>query len=76
LAEDGSAIVSWLQRSGADGPTQVLARQVTPAGAAQPVVEVAKGGQSALGYPRVVHSGGETLIAWGGAKLQTARLKK
>jgi hypothetical protein len=76
LAEDGSAVVSWLQRSGGDGPTQVLARQVTSAGVAQPVVEVAKGGQSALGYPRVFHSGGETLIAWGGAKLQTARLKK
>jgi len=76
LTEDGSAIVSWLQRSGADGPTQVLARQVSAAGVPQPVVEVAKGGQSALGYPRLIHSGGETLIAWGGAKLQTARLKK
>jgi len=76
LAEDGSATVSWLQRVGGDGPTQVLARQVSAAGVAQPVVEVAKGGQSALGYPRVFHSGAETLIAWGGAKLQTARLKK
>ena len=76
LAEDGSAIVSWLQRGSGDGPTQVLARRVTAAGVAQPVVEVAKGGQSALGYPRVLQSGGDTLIAWGGAKLQTARMKK
>ena len=76
LEDDGNAIVSWLQRTGEDGPTQVLARHVNSAGVAQPVIEVAKGGQSALGYPRVFQSGGETLIAWGGTKLQTARLKK
>ena len=76
LAEDGNAIVSWLQRGSGDAGAQVLARQVSPAGVMQPVVEVGKGGQSALGYPRVFHSGNETLIAWGGAKLQTARLKK
>ncbi len=75
LAEDGSALVSWLQRGGGDGPTQVLARRVTSAGVAQPVVEVGKGGQKELGYPKVFHSGAETWIAWGGGKLQTARMK-
>jgi hypothetical protein len=43
-----------------------------------PVIKVAEGGRSALGYPRLIHTAGGTLIAWGaeksGAKLQTARL--
>jgi len=78
LADDGGALVSWLE----DGPsnTQVMVRAVTAAGAPGPVVKVAEGGRSALGYPRVFHSAAGTFIAWGaeksGAKLQTARLSQ
>ncbi len=75
LEDDGSAIASWLEQG--QGGTRVLARQITAAGAASPVIEVAKGGRSALGYPRIVHTAGGTLIAWDDPKqVQTARLTK
>jgi len=75
LDEDGSAIVSWLAQS-PEG-AKVLVRRVTAAGAAGPVVEVAKGGKMALGYPKLFHNGGETFIAWGTTKhIETASLAK
>jgi hypothetical protein len=74
LADDGGAIVSWLQRT-PEGAT-VMVRRVSAAGVAGPVVEVAKGGKMALGYPKLFHNGSETLIAWGNAKhIETASLK-
>jgi hypothetical protein len=40
-----------------------------------PIVEVAKGGKMALGYPKLFHNGSETFIAWGNAKhVETASL--
>jgi hypothetical protein len=74
LDDDGSANVSWLEQ-GAGGTARVLVRRVSPTGTAGPVLEVAKGGRMSLGYPRVQHAGADTFIAWGGAKLQTARLQ-
>jgi len=76
LDEDGGAIVSWLERKN-DELTSVLARKITASGVAQPVVEVAQGEQQGLGYPRLVHAGNSTFIAWGkpGSKLQTAALQ-
>ena len=75
LEEDGGAIVSWLEQS-PEG-AKVLVRRVTAAGAAGPVVEVAKGGKMALGYPKLFHNGGETFIAWGSSKhIETASLAK
>ena len=52
------------------------ARQISSAGVAGPVTQVAEGGRSTLGYPRMMHAGNETWIAWAGgeAKVQTARL--
>ncbi len=74
LADDGGVIVSWLEQT-ADG-AKVLVRRVSAAGVAGPVVEVAKGGRMALGYPKLVHAGSETMIAWGsGKKVQVAELK-
>ena len=75
LDDDGSAIVSWLER-GDGGNARVLVRHVSAAGASGPVLEAASGGRMSLGYPRVVHAGADILIAWGGEKLQTARLQK
>ena len=63
LDEDGGAIVSWLEQS-PEG-AKVLVRRVTAAGVAGPVVEVAKGGRMALGYPKLFHNGSDTFIAWG-----------
>jgi len=75
LDEDGGAIVSWLEQS-PEG-AKVLVRRVTAAGAAGPVVEVAKGGKMALGYPKLFHNGSETFIAWGTTKhIETASLAK
>jgi hypothetical protein len=75
LDEDGGAIVSWLEQS-AEG-ARVLVRRVTVAGVAGPVVEVAKGGRMALGYPKLFHHGSDTLVAWGDPKhVQTASLAK
>lgn len=73
LTEDGGAIVSWLEQS-PDG-AKVLVRHVSSAGIAGPVLEVAKGGRMALGYPKVFHHGSDTFIAWGSAKhVETANL--
>lgn len=75
LDEDGGAIVSWLEQS-PEG-AKVMVRRVTPAGVAGPVVEVAKGGKMALGYPKVFHNGNDTFVAWGNAKhIETASLAK
>jgi hypothetical protein len=75
LDEDGGAIVSWLEQS-PEG-AKVLVRRVTAAGVAGPVVEVAKGGRMALGYPKLFHNGSDTFIAWGNPKhVETASLTK
>jgi hypothetical protein len=74
LDDDGSAVVSWLEQG--DGKTLVRARQVSASGAPGPVVKIAEGGRKDLGYPRIVHAGKETWIAWGADTVQTARLKK
>ncbi len=75
LDEEGGAIVSWLEQS-PEG-AKVLVRRVTAAGVAGPVVEVAKGGKMALGYPKLFHNGSDTFVAWGSTKgVQTASLAK
>lgn len=78
LDGNGSAVVSWLEEGSGEG-VRLLARQVTSAGVAGPVVEVAQGAQRSIGYPRLLQAGNETWIAWGNsgnAKIQTARLLK
>jgi hypothetical protein len=75
LDEDGGAIISWLEQS-PEG-AKVLVRHVTAAGVAGPVLELAKGGKMALGYPKLFHNGSETFIAWGSSKhVETASLAK
>ncbi len=76
IEDDGGAMVSWLEQGPSN--TRILARHVTAAGAAGPVIQVAEGSKQSLGYPRLVRAGAETWIAWGSgagdAKVQTARL--
>ncbi len=75
LDDDGGAIVSWLEQS-PEG-ARVLVRRVSTAGVAGPIVEVAKGGKMALGYPKLFHNGKDTFVAWGNAKhVETASLAK
>ncbi len=73
MDDSGNATVSWLEQG--SGATRVLVRAVSSAGVAGPVLEIAKGEKSELGYPKLVRSGKETFIAWGSkAKIQTASL--
>ena len=75
LANDGGAIVSWVE--GGDGPSRLMVRLVSSAGVAGPVTQVAEGSGQSLAYPRLLHSGNETWIAWGDSKtgVKTAQLK-
>lgn len=74
LDDAGNATVSWLEQGPAGA--RVLTRAVSAAGAAGPVLEVAKGEKMAMGYPKVIRAGKETLIAWGSAsKVQTASIR-
>jgi hypothetical protein len=76
LADDGGAIVSWLERT-ASGDARLLVREISSAGVAGPVVQIAEGGKTPFGYPRMFHSAAGTFIAWGGGgKLETAQLRK
>ncbi len=67
IDETGAAMVSWVEQSGSTA--RVAVRMIGGA-----VVEIAKGDRAVLGYPKIVRAGKETLIAWGGAKVQTAVL--
>jgi hypothetical protein len=77
MDDAGGALVSWLERGG--GSARVLVRRVTATGVAGPVLQVAQGERAALGYPRMLHAGSETWIAWGnadsGSKVSVAVLK-
>jgi len=79
LDDQGGGFVSWLEEGkGADG-VRLLVRQVTGAGVAGAVAQVAQGSRSSIGYPRLLHAGIETWIAWGNSgtgKIQTARFTK
>jgi hypothetical protein len=79
LDAKGEGVVSWLEEGEGGYGTRLMARTVTSAGVAGPAVRLAEGGKPAIGYPRLLHAGRETWIAWGNsgtAKIQTARLLK
>lgn len=79
LDEQGGVFVSWLEEGeGAEG-VRLLVRHVTSAGVGGPATQVAQGLRLSIGYPRLLHAGGETWIAWGNsgtAKIQTVRITK
>jgi hypothetical protein len=73
LDDQGGALVSWLEEGKGTEGVRLLVRQVSA------VTQVAEGSRSSIGYPRLLHAGSETWIAWGNsgtAKIQTARLAK
>jgi len=78
LDEQGGALVSWLEAGGDDA--RILLRPISAAGVVGPVVQVAQGSRKSLGYPRILRTGNETLVAWTSentsAKVQTARVGK
>ena len=75
LNSDGGAFVSWIEEGASSASADV--RLVSPAGVAGPVLKVAEGPRTSLGYPKIVRAGNETWIAWGDAKsgIKTAQLK-
>ena len=79
LDDQSGAFVSWLEEGKGTEGVRLLVRQVTGAGVAGAVTQVAQGSRSSIGYPRLLHAGSETWIAWGNSgagKIQTARLAK
>ncbi len=79
LDDQDGALVSWLEEGKSADGVLLLVRQVTGAGVAGAVTQVAQGSRPSIGYPRLLHGGGETWIAWGNSgtgKIQTARLTK
>jgi hypothetical protein len=75
LNSDGGALVSWIEEGATSA--KALVRVVSPAGVAGPVIPVAEGSRTSLGYPKLGHSSNETWIAWGDSKtgVKTAQLK-
>ncbi len=75
LNNDGGALVSWIEEG--ESSSSALVRSISPAGVAGPVVKIAEGSRTSLGYPKLLHAGSDTWIAWGNAKtgVKTAQLK-
>ena len=79
LDDQGGAFVSWLEEGKVADGVLLLVRQVSGAGVGGAVTQVAQGSRASIGYPRLLHVGSETWIAWGNSattKIQTARLLK
>ena len=74
LLEDGSAVVSWLERLNQSGG--VLARRVHPDGRmSAPMTVAASGTARSNGVPRMVRAGDALVFAWvGSSRVQTAEL--
>ncbi|MBV8842962.1 MAG: exo-alpha-sialidase [Bryobacterales bacterium] len=66
LNNDGGATVSWLEEG--QNSARVMARVISPAGAPGPALKIAEGPRQSLGYPKLIHAGNDTWIAWGDAK--------
>jgi hypothetical protein len=63
LLPDGSAFATWIDGAGTD--TAFVARRVTRAGKAGPVVTIAKSTTArGAGFPRAARIGGDTYVAW------------
>ncbi len=69
MLEDGSAVVSWLER--VDGSAEIRLRRVAPEGAmSEPTIVTRTGAERASGFPRMTLSGSSILLAWTGAGAQ------
>ncbi len=74
LLDDGSAVVSWLERVA--GAAELRARRITPGGELAPAMTVAPSGTArSSGFPRMVRSGNDLLFSWIGAGVLTARVR-
>ncbi len=64
LLRDGSALVSWIERTGGD-TAAVRVRRVTAGGKAAPAITVATSSAArASGFPRMIIRGNDAIFAW------------
>ncbi len=74
LLDDGSALVSWLERVAGAG--ELRARRVAPGGIRAPAMTIAPSGTArSSGFPRMVRSGKNIVFAWIGAGVLTATVR-
>jgi hypothetical protein len=75
LNSDGGAFVSWIEEG--EKVSRVMVRLALPSGVVGPPLQISQGSRQSLGYPRLLHSGNDTWIAWGDTKAgpRTAYLK-
>jgi hypothetical protein len=72
MLEDGSTLVSWLERRG-EGVGEVLVRRVSPGRPPGPPVVVAQSVSGrATGVPHMVRAGDRVLVAWRRERVLTA----
>ena len=73
LLDDGSAMVSWLERVAGSG--EVRARRISADGLRGPALTVAPSGTArSSGFPRMARSGRNLVFAWTGAGVLTGTL--
>lgn len=64
LLRDGSALVSWIERTGGD-TAEVRVRRVAADGTPAPAITVATSSAArASGFPRMIIRGGDAIFAW------------
>lgn len=74
LLDDGSAVVSWLERR-TEGRGEVMVRRVPAAGAPSAAVSVAETGSGrSTGVPQLVRDGDRLVVAWRDERVLTASL--
>ena len=65
LTTDGGAIVSWVERVGAQNAAEVRVRRVRPNGEMDPPLTVARSSAArASGFPRMIATGDTLVVAW------------
>ena len=62
LLEDGTAVVSWLERE--DGKAQISLRRVTRSGAREFIQLATTSSTRSSGFPRMVRIGNRLILAW------------
>lgn len=74
LLDDGTSVVSWLERKG-EGVGDVMLRRVSATGVAAPAVAVARSVSGrGTGVPHLVRAGGDLMLAWRKDRVYTARV--
>jgi hypothetical protein len=63
LLDDGSALISWIERIGGD-TAAVRVRRVSPSGRSGDAITIARSSSRTSGVPRMVRVGSDVVLAW------------